>query len=81
MKKIGEYPHNGYPTNMGTGTGQIFISWVGYGGAVTRTLPAPLTSLVMYHEFDYKLHKSTIIVCTGFKKKKQVKSYLNLNEE
>jgi len=46
MKKIDGYPHNGYPTDMGTGTGQIFIQRVGYGGATTRTLPAPLTSLV-----------------------------------
>jgi len=30
---------------MGMGTGQIFIQRVGYGGATTRTLPAPLTSL------------------------------------
>jgi len=43
MRKIGGYPHNGYPTDMGTGTGQIFIQQVGYGGATTRTLPAPLT--------------------------------------
>jgi len=27
------------------GTGRIFIQRVGYGGATTRTLPAPLTSL------------------------------------
>jgi len=45
MKKIEGYPHNGYPTDIGTGTGQIFIQQVGYGGATTRTLPAPLTSL------------------------------------
>ena len=25
MKKIDGYSHNGYPTDMGTGTGQIFI--------------------------------------------------------
>jgi len=30
---------------MGTGTKQIFIQQVGYGGATTRTLPTPLTSL------------------------------------
>ena len=47
MKKIGGYPHNGYPTNMGTDTGQIFIQRVGYEGATTRTLPASLTSLVI----------------------------------
>jgi len=45
MKKIGGYPYNGYPTDMGTGTGQIFIQQVGYKGTTTRTLPAPLTSL------------------------------------
>jgi len=47
MKKIDGYQHNGYPTDMGTGTGRIFIQWVGYGGATTRTLPAPLTSLIL----------------------------------
>jgi len=31
---------------MGTGTGRIFIQRVGYKGTTTRTLPAPLTSLV-----------------------------------
>jgi len=46
MKKIGGYLHNGYPTDMGTDTGRIFIKRVGYGGATTRTLPAPLTSLL-----------------------------------
>jgi len=30
MKKIDGYPHNGYPTDMGTGMGQIFIQQVGY---------------------------------------------------
>jgi len=45
MKKIDEYPHNGYPTDIGTGTGQIFIQRVGYRGATTCTLPDPLTSL------------------------------------
>jgi len=47
MKKIGGYPHNEYPTDMGTGTRQIFIQRVGYEGATTRTLPTPLTSLVV----------------------------------
>jgi len=42
MKKIG-----GYPTDMGTEIGQIFIQQVGYGGTTTRTLPALLTSLKM----------------------------------
>jgi len=42
MKKIG-----GYPTDMGTGTEQIFIQRVEYRGATTRTLPAPLTSLLI----------------------------------
>jgi len=45
MKKIDGYPHNGFPTDMGMGTRQIFIQRVGYGGATTRTLPARLTSL------------------------------------
>jgi len=45
MKKIGGYPHNGYSTDMGTGTGQIFIQRLRYGGATTCTLPTPLTSL------------------------------------
>ena len=40
MKKIGGYPHNGYPTNIGMGTGQIFIQRVGYEGTSTHTLPA-----------------------------------------
>jgi len=52
MKKINGYPHNGYPTDMGTGTGRIFIQRVGYGGATTRTLPAPLTFLVT-RDFEY----------------------------
>jgi len=34
--------------DMDTGTGQIFIQRVGYGGATTHTLPAPLTSLGTY---------------------------------
>jgi len=44
-EKIGEYPQNGYPTDMGTGTRRIFIQRIGYGGATTRTLPTLLTSL------------------------------------
>jgi len=46
IKKLCGYPHNGYPTDMDTGTRHIFIQWVGYGGTTTRTLPVPLTSLV-----------------------------------
>jgi len=30
MKKIDGYPHNGFPTNIGTGTWHIFIQRVGY---------------------------------------------------
>jgi len=45
MKKIDEYPYSGYPTDMGMGTGRIFIQRVEYGGATTGALPAPLTSL------------------------------------
>jgi len=44
MKKIDGYPRNGYPTDMNMG--RIFIQRVGYGGTTTRTLPAPLTSLL-----------------------------------
>ena len=33
---------------MGTGTRQIFIQRVGYAGATTHTLPAPLTSLLVH---------------------------------
>jgi len=51
MKKIDGYPHNGYTTDMDTGTGRIFIQRVGYGGATTRTLPALLTSLVTMDQF------------------------------
>jgi len=38
--------HNGYSTDMGTGTRQIFIQRVRYEGATTHTLTASLTSLV-----------------------------------
>jgi len=55
MKKIDGYPHNGYPTDIGTGTGQI-IQRVGYGGATTRTLPAPLTPLIYAPFVNLKLH-------------------------
>jgi len=51
MKKIDRYPHNEYPTDMDMGTGQIFIQRVGYGGATTRTLPAPLTSLGIMNKY------------------------------
>jgi len=44
-KKLCGYLHNRYPTNMGTGTGWIFIQRVGYEGATTCTILAPLTSL------------------------------------
>jgi len=49
MKKIDGYPHNGYPADMDTGTGRIFIQRVGYGRATTHTLPAPLTSLYVLY--------------------------------
>jgi len=48
MKKKGGYPHNEYLTDMGTSTGRIFIQRIRYGEATTRTLPAPLTSLVVH---------------------------------
>jgi len=40
--------------DMGVGTGQIFIQRVGYEGGTTRTLPAPLTSLLI--PLNYYLH-------------------------
>jgi len=46
IKKLCGNPHNKYPTDIGTGTGQIFIQSIGYEGATTYTLPVPLTSLV-----------------------------------
>jgi len=61
MKKIGGYPHNGYLTDMDIGTGRIFIQRVGYEGATTRTLPAPLTSLL--RSFLLSLLK-TLLVAT-----------------
>jgi len=60
MKKLDGYPHNGYPTDMGTGTRQIFIQRVGYGRAITRTLYAPLTSLhITYDHRKWIDHKQT----------------------
>ena len=59
MKKIDGYSHNEYLMDMGTGTGRIFIQWVGYGGATTRTLPAPLTSLVVAGRCGSKTSWST----------------------
>jgi len=44
IKKLCEYPHNGYPTDMDTCTGQIFIQRVGYEGDTTHILPTLLTS-------------------------------------
>jgi len=70
MKKIDGYPHNGYPTDMGTG--RIFIQRVGYGGAITRTLPVPLTSLVdtckffgfiVFPLFITQTSTSLIVIC------------------
>ena len=60
MKKIGGYPHNGYPRDMSTGTGHIFIQRVEYGRTTTRTLPAPLTSLVTSHLIENKSYKWNI---------------------
>ena len=39
IKKIGGYPHNGYPTDMDMGTGQIFIQQVGYGELLHVSYP------------------------------------------
>ena len=53
IKKLCRYPHNGYPTDMDTCTGQIFIQRVWYEGATTRSIPALLTSLHMILHFDW----------------------------
>ena len=45
IKKIDGYSHNGYPTDINTDTKHIFIQ-IKYGWAITRTLPAPFTSLL-----------------------------------
>ena len=58
MKKIHGYPHNGYPTDMGTG--RIFMERVGYGRATTRTLPAPLTSLRVRNDYNLWKTKKTM---------------------
>jgi len=47
MKKIGGYPHNGYPIDIGTSTEQIFIQQVGYKRTATRILPASFTSILL----------------------------------
>jgi len=41
---------------MDTGTGEIFIQRIGYGGATTHALPVPLTSLhTATQNFDFSL--------------------------
>ena len=72
MKKIDEYPHNGYPTDMSTGTWQIFIQRVRYRETTTRTLPALLTSLLpdmqsKHHPKGWSSHDGHMIVlrCKG----------------
>ena len=56
MKTIDGYPHNGYPMDMGTGTVRDEYLFSKYGGATTRTLPAPLTSLVRGSEVKFFLY-------------------------
>ena len=56
IKKLCEYSHNEYPTDMNMGTRQIFIQRVGYMRAITHTLPVSLTSLVTnHHQFNFNL--------------------------
>jgi len=45
MKTIGGYPHNRYPIDIDTGTGQIFIHRIWCEEATIRTLSVLLTSL------------------------------------
>jgi len=40
MKKIDEYPHNGYLMDMDTGTKRIFIQRVGYGELLPASYPS-----------------------------------------
>jgi len=56
MKKIGGYPHNGYPTNIGTITGHIFIPRIGYERTTTRTLPVDIPNHMFI--FSYTSHFS-----------------------
>jgi len=64
MKKIDGYPHNG-PTDIDTSTRRIFIQQVECGGVTIRTLPAPLTSLILrtrqWHHNNNKVIKMMII--------------------
>jgi len=39
IKKLCEYLHNGYPMDMDTSTGRIYIQRIGYEGATTYILP------------------------------------------
>jgi len=42
-----KYPYIFVDIKKLCGTEHIFIQWIGYGGTTTRTLPAPLTSLII----------------------------------
>jgi len=55
MKKIDGYPHNGYPTDMDTGTGQIFIQRVGYTPYPTRPVDIP--------RYYYKFSTYSLLNC------------------
>jgi len=49
IKKIDGYPYNGYPTNMGTSTGRIFIQRIEYGELLSVPYPPrwhPLSLLI-----------------------------------
>lgn len=47
IKKLYGYPYNAYWTDMYTRTRQIFIQRVRYESVIIRTLPIPVTSLLL----------------------------------
>ena len=54
IKKLCGYSHNGYSTDMSTGTRQIFIQRVGYGGPTILPYPPvdiPSCRHVWFHLF------------------------------
>jgi len=65
MKKLCEYPHNGYTTDTDTGIGWIFIQRVGYEGATTHTLVVGCLTFSL-HVTDFRISNlvfSQIFLC------------------
>jgi len=59
VKTLYGYPHNGYPTDMNTGTRLIFIQRVRYKGTTTRILLILLTS---YDYENFRCWKISVIL-------------------